>query len=305
MAHPNGKPQLSSAPISMVLPVRNQASLIERAVAAWAKTLRSLERPFQILIVDDGSSDDSATRAIALAEKQSEVEVLRHEQPRGFGAALRTALPHVRHPLLFVTALDYPYTTSDFPKLLERIDRCDLVSGFRAAVRPPRWYAVYRTIVDTLFRIFMGLAREALPGWLGWKVHLYNRLMRTVFGVQLDDVESAYKLIRREVFDCFPIQSEGIFALTEMVAKANFMTLWLDEVPIGAQQGVPAEALAISWNWRERRRDLLLVLRQPEFYPPSEYRVGAPPQRDAGLESETTAAQPSDMPHLEVPTEKP
>jgi glycosyltransferase involved in cell wall biosynthesis len=302
MAHPDGKPDLALAPISMILPVRNQSARIERAVAAWHKTFGALNRPFQILIVDDGSTDDTPARADPIKAQHPEVLWLRHEQPQGFGAALRTALPHVQHPLVFLTALDYPYTTSDLRHLLDRIDSCDLVSGFRAAVQPPGWYRFYRRVVDGLLRILIGLSREPLPGWLGWKVHLYNRLMRTILGVQLDDAESAYKLIRREVFDRFPIQSDGIFALTEIAAKANFTNHWLDEVPIRAQSGVPPEALRIAWSWRERRRDFGRVFRRPEFDPPFSRRLEAP--ANASPESAATPSDRSASGHLEAtPTE--
>ena len=53
-------------------------------------------------------------------------------------------------------------------------------------------------------------------------------------------------------FERIPIQSDGLFVHTEIIAKANFMTLWMDEVPIGAQGGVPPAALEIPFNLRER-----------------------------------------------------
>lgn len=269
MAHPDGKPSIAQAPISMILPVRDQGVLVERAVAAWVKTLRQRERPFELIVVDDGSRDDSARRAEALAAASPELVILRHEQPQGFGASLRTGWARARHPLIFITALDYPYSTHDLRKLLDRIDDCDLVSGFRAAVRPPGWYVAYRRVTDLLLRVLIGLTRERLPGWLGFRVHFYNRLLRTILGVQLDDAESAYKLLRREVLERFPIQSDGIFALAEIAAKANFVMQWLDEVPIGAQGGVPADALRIPFSWRERWRDFRRVFLHPEFHRPS------------------------------------
>src|SRR5262245_9681408 len=268
MPHPDNKPPIASAPISMALPVRDMAPLMERAVPAWVTALAKLERPFELLLVDDGSGDEAKSKAEAIAGRHKEIVLLRHDAPRGFGAALRTALGVARHPLFFYSALDYPYQTTDLRRLLERIDDVDVVSGFRSACRPPDWYRNVRFVNDILIRILIGLQREPLPGWLGGNVHFYNRIMRTIFGVQLDDVDSAYKLFRREVFERMPIQSDGPFVHTEIIAKANFMTLWMDELPIGAQGGVPAEALVVPFNMAERWRDLRRVFFDPEFTAP-------------------------------------
>jgi glycosyltransferase involved in cell wall biosynthesis len=229
--------------------------------------LGKLDRPFEILLVDDGSTDATAARAQAIAARNPDVIVLTHDSPKGYGAGIRTALAHARHPLFFYTSLDYPYQTIDLRKLLERIDDVDFVSGFRSARPLPRWYARWRRFADLSLRIAIGLQREPLAGWLGGKQLLYNRAMRTLFGVHLDDVESAYKLFRREIFDRIPIQSDGIFVHTEIVAKATFMTCWMDEVPIGVQGGVPVESLSVPFSLRERWKDLRRLLSTPDFGP--------------------------------------
>lgn len=227
--------------------------------------MTKLGRPFEILVVDDGSGDDSAKHAEAIAEKHSEVMVLKLEKPEGFGAALRTAVDRSQYPLFFYTSLDYPYQPSDLRALLDRIDDVDLVSGFRKAMAPPPGIRIARRVFDLAVRILVGLERETPPGWLGWKRHCYARWMQTLFGVQLVDVDSAFKLFRREVIASFPIQSNGPFVHTEIIAKANFRNCWLDELPIGAQMGVPKEALAIPFSMSERWRDLRRVFRDPVF----------------------------------------
>ncbi len=283
MPHPDNKPSIARSPISMALPVQNQAALVEKAVPAWVSALQKLERPFELLVVDDASSDDTLTRARSVAARHPEVIVLTHETPRGYGAALRTALEKAKHPLFFYSSLDYPYQTSDLKKLLELIDDVDIVSGVRAARRPPRWYRNWRRVSDLLLRVLIGLRRDPLQGWLGVKQHLYNRLMRTAFGVHLADVECAYKLCRREIFDRLPIQSEGVFVHTEIIAKATFRTLWLDETPIGAQGGVPPEALQVPFRWRDRWRDMRRVFSHPDFGP-------SPPKAEPAAEAQEAAA---------------
>lgn len=265
MPHPNNKPPVSGKPISMALPVRNQAALLERALPAWISTLKKLDRPFEILVVDDGSNDETAKRAETIAARHPEVIVLKLDKPEGVGAALRAAIDRSQYPLFFYTSLDYPYQPSDLHLLLARIDDMDFASGFRKALQPPVWLRIARKVFDLLVWILIGYEREPVPGWLGWKSHLYARFAQTLFGVQLIDVESAFKLFRREVIAAFPIQSDGPFVHTEIIAKANFRTCWLDEIPIGAQPGVPKEALAIPFHMRDRWKDLRRLLRNAKF----------------------------------------
>src|SRR5262245_35453724 len=98
MPHPDNKPPIANAPISMALPVRD-IPVLEKAVPAWVTALAKLERPFELLLVDDGSGEEGKSKAEALAGRHKEIVLLRHETPRGIGAALRTALGVARHPL--------------------------------------------------------------------------------------------------------------------------------------------------------------------------------------------------------------
>jgi glycosyltransferase involved in cell wall biosynthesis len=243
--------------------------MVERALAAWVSALTKLERPFEILVADDGSSDDSMKRAQTIADHHAEVQIVSAAQTRGFGAALRTAIDQARYPLFFYTSLNYPYQTSDLRKLLDRIDDVDFVSGYRAAVPPPLWLRRARGTIDLAVRILIGLQRESQPGWLGWKLHCYARFVRLLFGVHLVDVESAYKLFRRELLASIPIQSDGPFVHTEIVAKLNFRGCWMDELPIGAQGGVPREALAIPFHLRDRWKDMRRLLSRSTFVKPA------------------------------------
>src|SRR5262249_1487773 len=156
----------------------------------------------------------------------------------------------------------------DLRKLLERIDEVDFVSGYRTAVPPPPGMQQTRRVIDLTLRILIGLQREPQPGWLGWKLHCYARFVRILFGVPLVDVESAFKLFRRDVLLTIPIQSDGPFVHSEIVAKLNFRGCWMDELPIGAQGGVPPEALVIPFHMRDRWKDMRRMLSKSSFVKP-------------------------------------
>jgi glycosyltransferase involved in cell wall biosynthesis len=256
---------------------------------AWIEYLKTLALPFEILLVDDGSDDATFATAECLAAKHVELIPMRIEKPAGFGAALRLALKASRHPLFFYTAFDYPYDPAELKKLLDRIDDVDLATGFRTGRAEPGWYKIVNGAWELWLRIAFGIPRNPMPGWLGAKALWYARLMRFVFGVHIVDIESAFKLFRREVFDRIPIQSEGPFVHTEIIAKANFMTTWMDEIPIAPLPGAAPETLQTELRWRDRWTDMKRVMKHADFGPwPLPARAVEPNSAPDALGSESS-----------------
>jgi glycosyltransferase involved in cell wall biosynthesis len=262
-------------PVSVVIPVHNAAAVLDKSVGVWLDTLDKLGRDYELIVVDDGSTDGTSERVGQIAVQQQQVRLLRHESRRGFGACLRTALAEARHPLFFYTSLDYPYTPSDIGKLLDRIGRPEEVNGQVFPVRvvngcrtgrpvPAFWRAVgwaYRAFM----RVGLGNPVEPVPSWLGLREHLRGWVAWLVFGNPLDDVNSAFKVFHREVFDRFPIQSDGDFVHAELIAKATFTTCMMDEVLL-----TPSQAPVPPTEWGEFGK----ILRNAKFTPPP--GLGAP-----------------------------
>ncbi|HEV3142674.1 MAG TPA: glycosyltransferase family 2 protein [Gemmataceae bacterium] len=264
MPHPDNKPAIAKEAITVALPVHNQANHLEKSMRAWIQFLRQRGREFEVILIDDGSTDETGTLALALAKENPEVTFMQQPAARGFGAALRMALEKAQYPLFFYTSLDYPYAPADLQKLLDRIDDVDLISGYRSGQKLPLSARILQGFVSIASLVFVGLKRDPLPGWLGWKAHLYSWLVRFLVGVHIVDVDSAFKLFRREIFARIPIQSGGILVHTEVIAKANFLNYWMDEIPIGAGGGA---APAIPFSWREHFREMRRLLYEPDFGP--------------------------------------
>jgi len=261
------RPKIAHEPISVLLPAHNQAAGLEPIANAWLRELDRLDRPYEFIIIDDGSTDGTSAILERISAAKGTVSVLRHEARKGFGAALRTGLSAARHPLLFYTACDYPYPPADLKKLLGVIDSADIAVGVRTDP-VPNWMRQVGRVFRLLVRIVLGIHREPLAGWRGWSEWRRAVWLRLLFGLKLADVSSAFKLFRRTVFDRLPIQSDGQLVHSEIIAKATFLGCLIGEVPIGRLGGnfkgvTEANPPGVSYAAEARR-----VFRNPTFAPP-------------------------------------
>jgi glycosyltransferase involved in cell wall biosynthesis len=220
---------IAASPISAVLPARQAEKTLAGVLDALIAQLEALKRDYEIIIVDDGSSDRTSAVAEEFAERNPRVKPLRHAKPLGYGAALRTGIPQAQHALLVTFPADGSYRPGDLPKLLEWIDHSDVVCG----VRQPR---------------------PRVNAWFQrWAVRL-------LFGPQLTDPACHFRLYRRSLFERFPVQSDGCFADVEIAAKANFLECLLGEADVAWTP--PAERIHGPSAWR----DPIRLLRQPQFH---------------------------------------
>jgi glycosyltransferase involved in cell wall biosynthesis len=234
---------IASQPLSVVLLTRNQAASLEATLAAWVTFLNGLDRDYELIVVDDGSTDGTGELAEKLATGYRHVVVRRHAQVQGEGAGLRSALLAARHPLFFYTLGDSHYAPADLGRLLRKrtdprkplfeIDQVHLLSSYRSGQSIPWPWRILGHLWRLLLRVMFGQAPERLPGWLGWKRHALAVLVRILFGVRYHDVTCPFRLLRREIFARFPLQSDGAFVHVEILAKANYLGLMMgEEVPL-------------------------------------------------------------------------
>ena len=235
---------MSKPAVTVVIPVHNAAERLDPIVSNWVQVLdHSGGRAYSISIVDDGSSDGTVEVANKLAARYRHLRVLKHETRNGFGASLRTALEQTNTPLFFYTSVDYPYTPADIRKLLDRIElrdeifnkQPDLISGCRTGLPAPKLMAWSGFAWKLFWRIFAGLPMTDPTPWHGWREYFYSFRVEWVYAIPLVDVNSCFKLFRTEFLKKFPIQSDGDFVHTELVAKATFLTSIMDEVPLTAK----------------------------------------------------------------------
>ena len=182
--------------LSVVLPAYNEEANIGPMVDAALEVLPSVAEDYEVLIVDDGSRDATASVAQDLVDRHyPSVRLLVHDGNRGYGVAIRTGFQSSRGDLVFYTDADRQFDISELAYFLALAQTADLVIGFR----------VYR--YDTAIR--------SIVSWI------YNRIVSVLFRVAVRDVDCAFKLMRREVVDKLDLQSDDFFIDTEIVACAR------------------------------------------------------------------------------------
>jgi glycosyltransferase involved in cell wall biosynthesis len=194
--------------ISAVLPAYDEEENIEKATRDMAAVLGSLGlRDWEVIVVDDGSNDRTGEICDRLAaEDPPHVRVFHHRPNRGYAEALKTGFAGARHQLIFYTDSDNQFDVREMKRLLPLAEGADIVCGFR----------IYR--FDPLTRLI-----------LSW---VFNLVVRVMFRINVRDIDCAFKLFRREVFDKVTIESKKFFVDAEVLAKAKYHGFRLVEIGV-------------------------------------------------------------------------
>ena len=185
------------ARLSYFFPAHNEEANLEGLVEEALATLPSLAEAFEIIAVDDGSRDATASVAEALAQRHpGVVRLVRHPVNLGYGAALRSGFAAARYELIAFTDGDRQFKVADIGRLTARLaapDVPDVVAGFRIKRADPP----VRTLYARAYR-------------------LANRIL---FGLRVTDVDCACKIFRREALDGLRVESGGAFFSAELLIK--------------------------------------------------------------------------------------
>ncbi len=208
---------MSSVPpsLSVVFPAYNEAEGISAALQDAIASLRELARTcsiswFEILVVDDGSVDDTARVVEGIARDEPSVRLLVHHRNRGVGAGLRTAMATARGDVLLYTDADMPVDLAILSTALPLLDRPEVgvVAGQRSSYG-----------VETQFR---EVASKA-----------FDLIARAFFGVAVHDVNFPFKLMSLATAVRLDLRSEG--ALVDVELLAAIRRLGLEIVPLSIE----------------------------------------------------------------------
>lgn len=193
-------------PMSIFFPCFNEEPNVERVALGALAVARRVSDDYEIIIVNDGSSDRTGEIADRLARQHPEIRVVHHERNSGYGAALQSGFKNARKELVFYTDGDGQFNIEEITKLLPLIENYDIVSGYRINRRDP-------------------MIRKV-------NAFLWGTLVNLLFKFKISDVDSAFKLYRREIFDQITLESQGALIDTEVLAKARAKGFTITEVGV-------------------------------------------------------------------------
>ena len=235
--------------LSLFFPCHNEAENLEALVADALAALPALATTYEVILVDDGSRDDTAGVAERLVQRHGGVvRLVRHDVNRGYGGALRSGFAAARYSHLAYTDGDRQFRVADLARLVERAQetRSPVVIGYRLKRADPPLRLVYAT--------------------------LYRVANRVWFGLRVRDVDCAAKLFRRDVLQNISVHSNGAFFSAELLIRLRLAGVNALEVgvphyprtagsPTGARLSVIARAVRDFWSlriglWVNRSRTL-------------------------------------------------
>jgi glycosyltransferase involved in cell wall biosynthesis len=189
--------------LTIFYPMWNEEATIERAVEAAFEAGDQLVANgevgrYDVLVIDDASTDATGAIADALAAADPRVSVVHHPTNRKLGGSLKTGFANATGEIVLYTDADLPFDMAEAAKAvrLMRIYEADIVSAYR------------------FDRTGEGARRLVYS-------YVYNHLVQGMFGLRLRDMNFAFKLVRRSVFDHVDLRSEGSFIDVELLARAQ------------------------------------------------------------------------------------
>lgn len=193
--------------ISAMFPCYNDARTIGGLVKTVADSLAELNVDYEIVVVDDASSDDSVAVLQALQGDYPMLQVIEHETNQGYGGALRSGFAAATKEWVFYTDGDGQYDPSEVGLLVQKAtETVDFVQGFKLR-RGDSWY-------------------RKLIGFM------YHHLMRILFRLDMRDIDCDFRLIRRSLLDRVRLQRSSGVICVEMMRKFTDAGAHFAEVPV-------------------------------------------------------------------------
>lgn len=196
---------MNPSSLTIIIPAYNEQASLREVVRATVKEVQKVVEEWEILIVDDGSEDDTGRIAGELAAVWSRVGAICHESNRGSGAAIRTGVENASCELVMYLPADGQFLLRELAAFVEAANRADIVLG----------------------------VRDGRPGYTALRLlssKVYSAIVNFLFGHRFADV-NWINLWRRSIFDDMRLRSTGVFLMEEIVTRAETKGYRVVEIP--------------------------------------------------------------------------
>lgn len=180
--------------ISVFFPAMNEEDNIKSCIESSKKYLGKRFEDFEILIVTNGSTDNTDKIVKEFSKKDQRIKLV-HEKLKGYGGALRSGFSNAKKELVFYTDSDNQFDIKELDKILPMLEKYDVVSGYRKNRRDP----LHRIVTAAV----------------------YNLLVNILFNLWVKDIDSSFKLYKRDVLKKMKLRSKTGLIDAEMLIKAK------------------------------------------------------------------------------------
>ena len=201
-------PRASRPPgLSIFFPAYNDGGTIASLVILAVQVAGRLTSDFEVIVVNDGSSDATKDILDNLVRTYPNVRAVHHPRNRGYGAALRTGFGAATKDLIAYTDGDAQYDPAELPALWNRLTPdADMVTGYKISRSDP-WH-----------RVVIG--------------RIYHHTVKLLFRLRVRDVDCDFRLMRREIFDRVKLEKDTGVICLEMMRKIQDARFTVVEVPV-------------------------------------------------------------------------
>ncbi len=234
------KNQLSS--LSVFFPCFNEAESLPVVLNQAMMVLPKLAKKFEIIVVDDGSIDQTKEVVDHFSKQFLEIRLVAHQQNLGYGAAVRTGIKSAKFDWIFYTDGDAQFDLAELEKFIKNTDSYKVILGYRKS----RAEGLKRALFARLYKLYIDL----------------------LFRVHVKDIDCAFKLFKAEVIKPLDLFSTGAFISSEILyklkkQKIEFMQLPVNHYPrkYGDSTGANLKVIAIGL-WEPLRLYLIIKFGQ-------------------------------------------
>jgi glycosyltransferase involved in cell wall biosynthesis len=192
--------------LSVFFPAYNEQDNIAHSVTQALNIIPNFAEKFEIIVVNDGSTDNTAQVLEELSREYPLVRVVTHQKNKGYGGALKSGFAASRYDYIFFTDGDGQFDLREIDKLIRLIQDTDIAAGIR----------VHRC--DPMHRRLNAKA--------------YNILVQILFGLKVKDIDCAFKLIKKEVLSTIGLKADSQFISAELLIKAKKKGFRIRQCPV-------------------------------------------------------------------------
>ncbi|MBL8877528.1 MAG: glycosyltransferase family 2 protein [Phycisphaerales bacterium] len=200
------RPPRKPLSLSIVLPCYNEEENVERVAGDALRMARQLADDYEVVIVNDGSRDRTGELAEAMSRRDSHLRVVHNNPNKGYGGALAAGFRAASKQWVFYTDGDGQFDLGELPKLLPLLEQYDIVTCYRAKRRDP----IHRKINAFMWTSLVGL----------------------LFRLRIRDVDCAFKIYPKHLFERITMHSNSALIDTEVLAKARNLGYTMTQIPV-------------------------------------------------------------------------